>query len=290
MIPRERQAIMFDLKRCAAMVLMAAALWPAAVHAQSWKEVTMSRQLEGTAPVRARVAYGAGRFSLSSTSEPLLYRMSIRYDEDKFEPRAELSGDRLIIGVESTGRGFSLNRSNGEGSMELELARGVPMDLDLEFGAVRADVDLGGLSLTDLELSTGASESVIDISEVNPSRMRRAEFHVGAADFTLNGLGNLGAESVSLEAGVGQVTLGLDGAWPTDAELEIDMGLGALELRVPEGLGVRIRKESFLTSFDSEGLVKRGDAYYSLDWEEADRKITIDLNAAFGAVQVVWIR
>ncbi len=283
---------MFDLNRSAALALLVAAatIWPASAGAQTWKEVTMSRHLEGTAPIRAQVSYGAGTFSLSATSEPLLYRMSIRYDEDKFEPRAELSGNRLIIGVEGTGRGFSLNRSTTDGSMELQLARGVPMDLDLEFGAVRADVDLGGLSLTDLQLSTGASESVIDVSEANPSRMRRAEFEVGAADFTLNGLGNLRAESVSLEAGVGQVTLGLDGAWPADAQVEIDMGLGALELRVPEGLGIRIRKDSFLTSFDSEGLVKRGDAYYSLDWEEAERKITIDLNAAFGAVQVVWIR
>ena len=131
---------------------------------------------------------------------------------------------------------------------------------------------------------------MIEVSELNPGRMERAEFEVGAADFTLNGLGNLGAETVSLEAGVGQVTLGLDGAWQSDARVEIDMGLGALELRVPEGLGIRIRKDSFLTSFDSEGLVKRGDAYYSLDWEEADRKVTVDLNAAFGTVQVVWIR
>jgi len=37
-------------------------------------------------------------------------------------------------------------------------------------------------------------------------------------------------------------------------------------------------------------LIKRGDAYYSPDWEEADRKLTIDLDAAFGSVKVVWIR
>ena len=68
------------------------------------------------------------------------------------------------------------------------------------------------------------------------------------------------------------------------------MGLGSLELRVPEGLGVKIVKNTFLTSFDSEGLVKRGDAYYSLDYEDAHRRITIDIDAAFGRINVVWVR
>ena len=270
--------------------LTLAVVTPAHGTAQSWKEATMSRQLEGAGPIEARVSYGAGTFSLAATAEPLLYRMSVRYDEESFEPRAELSGNQLVIGLEGSGRRFSFNRSATGGSMNLELARGVPIDLDLEFGAVKAAVDLGGLSLTDLQLSTGASESIIEVSEPNPVPMTEAEFEVGAADFTLTGLGNLGAERISVEAGVGQVALGLDGAWRTNARVSIDMGLGALEIRVPEGLGIRIRKDSFLTSFDPEGLVKRGDSYYSLDWEEAERNVTIDLNAAFGSVQVVWIR
>jgi hypothetical protein len=68
------------------------------------------------------------------------------------------------------------------------------------------------------------------------------------------------------------------------------MGLGRLELRIPEGLGIRLSKDSFLTSLDSEGLVKRGDSYYSVDWEEAEHQVTIELDAAFGSVDVVWVR
>jgi len=48
-------------------------------------------------------------------------------------------------------------------------------------------------------------------------------------------------------------------------------------------------KDTFLTSFDSEGLVKRGNAYYSLDYEDADRRLTIDIDAAFGSITVVWV-
>ena len=73
--------------------------------------------------------------------------------------------------------------------MELSLARGVPMNLDLEFGAVRADLDLGGLQMTGLKLQTGASESRVDISAPNPIRMSQANMEVGAADFHVRNLG-----------------------------------------------------------------------------------------------------
>jgi hypothetical protein len=263
---------------------------PTLASAQDWRTVTMSRQIEDNDEVRVIVDYGAGRFNVTSTDDGVLYRMTLRYDEDRFEPIADFSGDRLELGVESLGRRWNIGKGDNTGQLDLELARGIPMDLELNFGAVRADLDLGGLALTDLALRTGASESTVDMSEPNIAAMRRASFEAGAAEFTACNLGNLNAERIEVAVGVGDLTLGFSGRWEQDAAVSIDMGLGALELRFPEGLGVRLRKNSFLTSLDSEGMVKRGDAYYSLDWDAADKKITIDLDAAFGSVKVVWVR
>ena len=270
------------------MVLLGAVTATSA-QAQNMRTTTMSRQLEGEDEVRVDVEYGAGRFVVRPVGDNLLYRMNLRYDEDRYEPVAEYSNGRLEIGVDSRGRS-RLRGDREAGELTLELARGVPMDLELQFGAVKADLDLGGLALTDLDLHTGASESVIDISEPNREVIETASFEVGAADFTLHNLGNLNAERIEVDAGVGSLTLWLDGEWQRNTRLAIDMGLGALELRVPEGLGIQLRKDSFLTALDSEGLVKRGDTYESLDWNDADRQVTIDLDAAFGSVKVVWIR
>jgi len=277
-----RRALMLAVAACFAA--------PALLTGQDWRTVTMSRQLGDLGEVRVIVEYGAGHLTVRAVDEGLLYRMSLRYDEEHFEPVADFSGNRLHLGVETVGRGFNLGRRGETGELELELGRGVPMDLDLEFGAVRADIDLGGLALTNLDLRTGASESTIAVSEPNSARIETARFEIGAAEFTITQLGNLNAERIEVDAGVGKVTLGLDGRWERDARLSIDIGLGALVLEIPEGLGIRLRKDSFLTSLDSEGLVKRGDAYYSLDWADADRKVEIDLDAAFGSVKVVWIR
>jgi predicted membrane protein len=174
--------------------------------------------------------------------------------------------------------------------MELELARGVPMDLRLDFGAVRADLDLGGLALTDLELRTGASQTTLDVSSPNTVRLRRADLEVGAAEFTARQLGNLNTSDLSVSAGVGKVRLELTGQWRENATVAVQMGLGSLELVVPEGLGVRLVRQTFLTSLDSEGLVKRGEAYYSTNWDSAGRRVTVDVDAAFGSIKVLWIK
>ncbi|GMR12456.1 MAG: hypothetical protein BMS9Abin29_0645 [Gemmatimonadota bacterium] len=257
---------------------------------QSWRTVTMSRQLGDERNVDVYVQYGAGHFTVGPMDGGALYRMKLRYDEELFDPVAEYTPGELHLGTDNIGHRVRFGRRDISGEFDLELSTNVDMDLQMDFGAVKADFDLGGLRLTDLSLTTGASQTRVDVSEPNPVEMDVARFEVGAAEFTARHLGNLNARSIKVDAGVGDISLGLTGRWQRDARLSVDMGLGSLELRLPEGLGVKIVKDTFLTSFDSEGLVKRGNAYYSVDYEDADRRLTIDIDAAFGSIDVVWVR
>lgn len=274
------------------LALVTTAFFPAtftqSAEAQSWRSVTMSRQVAGEDEVDVRVRFGAGRLSIEPGDMGTLYKMYLRYDEESFEPVAEYEDGRLDLGVEGTKHSLRWRKEDTQ-EMELFLARDVPMNLDLEFGAVRANIDLGGLQMTELELQTGASESRVDISVPNPIRMSHASLEVGAADFHVHNLGNLNAETITVDAGVGNMVLDFRGDWAGDADVSVEMGLGALELRFPEGLGVKLVKDTFLTSLDSEGLVKRGDAFYSLDWEEATHRVTVTVDAAFGSIDVVWV-
>ena len=261
---------------------------PSRGEAQSWRSVTMSRQLSGEREMDVRIRFGAGRLSVERAEPGTLYRMHLRYDEDSFEPVAEYEDGRLDLGVDGTRHSIRWRKDDSQ-EMEVFLPGEVTMDLDLEFGAVRADVDLGGLRMRELDLQTGASESRVDVSEANPVRMSRATMEVGAADFHVRNLGNLNAERITVDAGVGNVVLDFRGEWQGDSNVTVDLGLEALELRFPEGLGVRLIRDTFLTSLDSEGLVKRGDSFYSVDWEEAPYRVTVSVDAAFGSIDVVWV-
>lgn len=262
---------------------------PVDAGAQSWRTVTVSRQTSGEEAVDVRVRFGAGRLTVQPGDPGTLYRMHLRYDEDSFEPVESYEGGHLDLGVDGTRHNFRWGKKDAQ-EMELFLARDVPMALNLEFGAVEADLDLGGLRMTRLDLHTGASESRVNFSQPNPVSMALATLEVGAADFEVRNLGNLNAQKVTVDAGVGHVVLDFQGEWQGNADVSVDMGLGALELRFPEGLGVKLMKDTFLTSLDSEGLVKRGDAFYSVDWDDARYRVTLTVDAALGSIDVVWVR
>lgn len=257
--------------------------------AQDWSTLNQSRRVSGERELDVTVKYGAGEFRLAPARSDVLYRLELRYDQDQFEPDLRYRNGRLHVGI--SGSDGSIRVKKGEsGSLDLALARDLPMDLDLELGAVKADLDLGGLAITELSLATGASETVLDVSRPNPVSMGTAHLAVGAAQFEARQLGNLNAARINVDAGVGDLTLDFTGSWERNARVGVDMGIGALHLRFPRGLGVRIKKDSFLTSLDAQEMIKRGDYYYSADWESADRQLDVDVDAAFGKISVSWAR
>ncbi len=290
-----------SIPRIRAYVLLSGLILPSASAAgapeargQTWKTVTAARMITDEKLLRVRISYGAAVLKLGRSDAGLLYRAVLRVDEEA-EPVIEYDHEHVHLGVSNRERrgigwGDSGNRTSGN-SMDLELSREVPLEVDLDFGAGRADLDLTGLPLRRLELNTGVAETVLYINELNPETMESAVFAAGAADFHIRGMGNLNAKTVTVKAGISSVTLGLDGEWPRESRLFVDMGLGALQLIIPESLGVQVRKHgSFLASFDTDGLVEREGTYQSANWAVADRSLDIEISAAMGSIDLTWIR
>jgi hypothetical protein len=262
---------------------------PAPILAQDWTELTRSRRTSGESALGVQIKYGAGRFDVRAGDPGGLYRVFLRYDAERMEPAIEYSDGRLEVGIEGTtdriqGRG----ESNAE--LRVSLPRSVPTDLRLEFGAVRAQMDLGGIPLTGLRLSTGASESTIRVSEPNRASLERVRMEVGAAKFEARELGNLNASRVEVEAAVGDVSLDFSGEWRQDAHVSVKMGLGSLALNFPREVGVRVTKSGFLAPLNAPGLERRGNVWFSPGFEGSARKVTVEIEAALGNIDLSWGR
>jgi hypothetical protein len=275
-------------------LLLAAALVAAAspAGAQTWRTLTSARQRHGEIALTVHVNYAVGEFRLAKSASGTLYRMDLRYDERRFAPVRAYDPDEslLVVGLRALSRGVEFSRTSGAlaPSLELALSPDIPLALDLDLGAARSRVDLGGLAYRRVRLRTGASETEVHVSRPNPGPCDELRLEAGAATLRAWNLGDTNCRKVRFEGGVGEVTLDFSGSWREAMEAELTVALGSLTLLLPRDAGVAVRMSRFLASFERKGFVRRGDVYYSSGYDQAERRLTLDVRATFGGVDVVW--
>jgi hypothetical protein len=266
-----------------------------AASAQSggtWRTIDVSRQLRDSAPQRVKVQFDAGRIDVRGTDARVLYAMHLRYDEERVSPlhRYDQEQHSALLGAESRGnvlRTSSSSRSAEGSELGLALPTAVPLDLDLELGGTEARLDLGGLALQSLRLECGATDATLDFATPNRSHMRELDVGIGAAEFTATHLANANAEQIRLRGGIGTVDLDFSGRWTRDLDVVTRVAIGKLTVRVPDDVGVRVEVKRVAAGFDHEGLVKRGDAWFSPNWDSARHKLRVRAETVFGAIDVV---
>ena len=283
------------MKPARSLILVAAAVLAAAppVGAQTWRTLTSARQRHGETHLTVEVNYAAGEFRLGAAPEGTLYRMDLRYDEDRFTPLREYddAGARLLLGVRGRGSHVDLvdhRKGDPVPTLDLQLAPDIPLVLDLDLGAVRSQVDLGGLALRSLRYRTGASETTLRFSRPNTAPCSELRLEAGAAAFHAWSLGNSNCRSVHFDGGVGDVTLDFSGTWQGVVDADLNVAIGTLTLMLPRDAGVAVHLSRLLASFDQSGLVRRGDTWYTAGYESARRRLVLDVSAAFGGINIVW--
>jgi len=295
----------------AAAIAVAASLGAGSVApaaAQEWRNFRAARQAGSIETLEVELLYGAGRVSIEPSEAPFLYDARIRYDTDRFQPvrgwteddghgRLRLAmksvdddTDAATIRLEDWDLDFDLDqlRRTGDaaGTLDFKLHPGVPTSLRLGIGAAEARLSLGDLSLTALEVLTGASQTSVSFDRPNRVRMTNLTLHAGAAEFDAEELGNARFDHLEFHGAIGDVTLDFSGEWERSATAEVKMGLGGLKIRVPRDIGVRIERSSLLMALDAKDFVKDGNSYVSPNWDSAEIRLDIELEAALGAVEV----
>jgi hypothetical protein len=264
-----------------------------AASAQSMRPFSTYRQWHGETSTSARLEFAAGALRLAAGLPTELYRMDVLYDGDRYEPVSDFDAARghVTLGLRTAGDGGLRVVSKGQLRQTASVTFSPRSDLDLAvaLGAVDGDIELGGLRVTNLQLETGASRATVRFSQPNATRCRDAVLSSGAAELTVLGLGNSRCDRVAFEGGVGQVTLDFSGAWTSSSHVSVKMALGAVALRLPRQVGVRLSLDKFFATFDPEGFVRRGNAYLSPGYDQAARHLDIDITTAVGGVTVQWL-
>jgi len=279
--------------RAGTLAALSLALGTRVADAQTMRPFATFRQMHGETRLAAQIEYAAGSLRLGPGQPDELYRMDLSYDNDRFIPLSDFDATRgsVTLGLNAAGDAGVrvVSRNQLEQIAAVAFSPRVALALDLTLGAVDAEVDLGGLRVSNLVLKTGASRSLVRFSQPNLARCQRAEFSAGAAELTVIGLGNSRCDEIEFEGGMGKVTLDFSGTWTSSARVQAKMAVGELTLRLPRNVGVRIVVDKFLSRFAQAGLVLRGNELVSPNYDQSQRKLNLELTTAMGGVNVEWV-
>lgn len=281
------------IRRLAGLAL-ATGCWSGGASDRPLADFTAARPHAEETRLDARIDFGAGSLRLRPATAGTLYRMQLGYDPERFEPVAAFDHDGPLVRLGIRARGDSPSRGLGRDQITqtatIELSAELELLLQARLGAVEAVLELGGLRLTDLDLATGASRSLVRFGEPNRGDCRRARIQAGAAELTVEGFGNSGCREIVVEGGVGRATLDFTGAWPADARARLNMAIGGVRLVLPEEVGIRLTMDRFLASFQPAGLQRQegSNTYQSPGYDAAARKLEIAVSSTLGGVEIVW--
>jgi hypothetical protein len=128
--------------------------------------VTESVPFEGATSARIRLKHGAGRLSVHAMLDPdLLLQGTFAGGVDKDVARRGGEVEVTLRQRPAAGLDYVFPWNWGHGPLDwsIGVSRRVPLRLDVDAGANRADLDLSELSVSDLTVSTGASETNLTV-------------------------------------------------------------------------------------------------------------------------------
>jgi hypothetical protein len=242
--------------------------------------------------VQASVKFGGGRLDIRGGSDVLL-KAEFVYNVDSLEPEItydvqDKQGILLVEHETDPIRLDQLGRSvRGELRNEwtLSFAEGVPLDLRLDVGASAGEIELGGLAIENLDLTTGAADLRLGFEKPNPERLSSLHIYSGAAKLELHELGNANLDELTFDGGLGTYLFDFGGDWQRSANVRILAGASQVTLRLPREIGVRVCPGE-LHRDDMDALEERDGCYVNSLYGESDITLDIDLDLGLGKLDV----
>lgn len=147
----------------------------------------------------------------------------------------------------------------------------------------KADIDIEQQSE---HISFGSKKDYDYDLELNESLLWNLDIDTGAVNGTMD-FTNLKVEKLDIDMGVSNLNL-LFGDKQEKTKVDIDGGIANLEITIPENLGVRIEIDGGLknTNINKLGWRKTGGQYISPNYDEAKKKLEIDVDTGIGKLDV----
>ena len=190
-----------------------------------------------------------GQVRIQGTYAPGLYDLTETHDNESNGARR--STIRFRSKAPAWARILSgMGDSGGRPELTILIPPASPMDLALRVSMGESRIDLGGLTLGELDLNLSMGEHRIDFGQPVVGALRRVRLDTSMGNVSVEHLGNARAQALETSASMGNLTADLGGEWPSgsDASFTFSQSMGELTLRVPSS----VRLETDFRNSDGE--------------------------------------
>ncbi|QJD79962.1 LiaI-LiaF-like domain-containing protein [Spirosoma rhododendri] len=136
-----------------------------------------------------------------------------------------------------------------------------------------------------IELKDGNFENRVDV-HLNTAPVWTMDIALGAGQGELD-LSQYAVKSLKVAAGAASLDVKLSDK-ADQSDVKLDVGAASVTVRVPEGVGCRVKKDGALTSENLDGFTETGGGeFLSPGYEASTKKITIRFDGGLSSLKVV---
>ena len=210
--------------------------------------------------VNLDLKFGAGTLKLNPGSNALVSGTAT-YNLSDFKPTVTAAGSSARIEQGNWRLTGIPDINHIKNEWDLTLGN-VPIALTIDAGAYQADLELGGLAITNLTVSDGAAQTKLNFASPNLTQMALLSYSTGASNVSLTGLGNANFSSLEFDSGAGNYTLDFSGQFQRNGSVHIGTGVSNFTLVIPSGIPVQITVTGGLSNVSyGSGWTKNGNIY-----------------------------
>lgn len=190
--------------------------------------------------------HGAHSVKPAQAGEPL--RVDATYDATGYELLEHFEEDDgqgwlYSASFRRTGSGLMAAVKQLLGGTQPELTVHLPRDrpyaLELRMEEGGGQIELGGLTLTDLDLTLAKGGVKLDVSEPLAAPLDELTVSAQMGGFELSGVGNASPRRLDVTLSMGGGEIDLRGAWRQDAQISIRTSMSGGTLTLPDGVTIR---------------------------------------------------
>ena len=247
---------------------------------KEYKEtIDMSDEYQKGQPMELNLDMKLAKAVIDSTDDKLA-DVKFSYNSEALKPEFKVKEDEISIGNKLERYSFA----KAVNLWDVKITDKLPFEVELKADASDIKLDMSHMLISSMDTVLNASSLKMYFDEPNKEPLDKFRLDADASNINIYGAGNLGFETLDIDANASKLVIDLTGENERDGEVRIDANASSVKLKLPENVDIRIVIDNYEISsvkINNDKILSRFEKeYVSNNYGNALRtlKIYADLN------------